>query len=161
MKINRHFLHIGIFVILGFNICYNNTLLKVSDGIGYKQLSKLKQGVSKSDLIRLMGQPVSQNMITKGGKEFNAFYYNYTEKLNPGKRKNEKAALSGYKGNFKNSSNQHKLTIIMQNERILNWIIDPGESAIVAIAGKQKNTTTVKIIGVVFLGLFGAFFALR
>lgn len=161
MKFNRNFLNRGIFFILGLSLCFNNTLLKVSDEIGYKQLSKLKQGVSQSDLMRLMGQPVSQNMIKKGGKEFNALYYNYKENLNPGKRKNEKAALSKFNGNFKGAGNQHKLTIIMQNERVLNWIIDPGESATVAIAGKPKNTTTVKIIGVVFLGLFGAFFALR
>ena len=71
--------------------------------------------------------------------------------MNPGKRKNEKAALSKENGNFKGTGNQHKLTIILQNERVLNWVIDPGETATVAIAGKQKNTATVKIIGVIFL----------
>ena len=115
MILNRKFLHIGVFVIMVLNLCYSNTLLNTYDGISYKQLSRLKQGVSQSDLIRLLGQPVSQNMIKKGGKEFNAFYYNYSEKLNPKKRKNEKDALSKYNGNFNDSGNQHKLTIIMQN----------------------------------------------
>ena len=161
MKYTLKYYRSGILVLLAFSFCFNNTLLNIDDGISWRQLSKIKAGISRSDLIRLMGNPVSQNTIDKEGKQFDACYYNYREILNPSKRKNEKTALSETSDNYTKNGDQHKLTIILQNDIVLKWMIDPGEMAEIQSSGKPKNKKSSMVIGIVFLGLIGTFFALR
>lgn len=161
MKSTLKYYRSNFLLLLAFSFCFNNTLINVDDSISWRQLSKIKAGISRADLTRLMGNPVSQHTIDKDGKQFDACYYNYREILNPGKRKNEKTALSENNVNYSKNGSLHKLTIILQIDRVLKWMIDPEESVTVQSSGKSKNKKLGKIIGLTFLGLMGTFFALR